>query len=82
MVEAMSGPTRYFGESRTDAVRLVVERINASGGLLGRQVEFVAVDSEMKADVGARRARELLQGEKVDFSGGTGARSAPEPAFK
>ena len=67
MVEAMSGPNRYFGESRSDAVRLVAERINAAGGLLGRQVEFVAVDSEMKADVAARRARELLQGEKVDF---------------
>ena len=25
MVEPMSGPNRYFGESRTDAVRLVVE---------------------------------------------------------
>ena len=60
----MSGPNRYFGESRTDAVRLVVERVNAAGGLLGREAAFVAVDSEMKADVAARRARELLLGEK------------------
>jgi branched-chain amino acid transport system substrate-binding protein len=67
MVEPMSGPNRYFGESRTDAVRLVVERVNAAGGLLGREAAFVAVDSEMKADVAARRARELLLGEKVDF---------------
>lgn len=67
MVEPMSGPNRYYGESRSDAVRLVAERINAKGGLLGRQVEFVVADSEMKADVAARRARELFLGEKVDF---------------
>jgi len=41
MVEPLSGPNKYYGESRVDAVRLVVERINASGGLLGRKVEYL-----------------------------------------
>jgi len=73
MVEPLSGPNKYYGEARIDAVRLVVERINAGGGILGRQVEFLPVDSEMKPDVSAKRSRELLRDAKVDFITGFSA---------
>jgi len=66
MLEAQSGANKYVSEARIAATQFAAERVNALGGLLGRKVEIVAVDSEFKPDVAARRANELLLGEKVD----------------
>ena len=48
-----------------DGVRLAVEEINANGGLLGRTVEMVVVDSRSDPKVAAVEAARLIRDEKV-----------------
>jgi len=65
LIEPRSGPNKYIGDSRIAAAEFVADRVNAAGGVLGRKVEFVAAESEMKPDVASRRANDLILGEKV-----------------
>jgi branched-chain amino acid transport system substrate-binding protein len=67
ILEPLSGPVAYIGEGTTAGYRFAAERLNAAGGVLGRKVEVVAADSELKADVATRRANDLVLGEKVDL---------------
>ena len=50
--------------------QLAVEQINASGGLLGRQVEVIARDDAGKPEEALRHAVELTSKEKVDVLAG------------
>ena len=74
MLEARSGPNKYVSDARIAATEFAAGRVNAGGGLFGRKVTIVTADSEFKPDVAARRANELLVGDKVDvliaFGGG------------
>jgi branched-chain amino acid transport system substrate-binding protein len=67
ILEPLSGPVAYIGEGTTSGYRFAAERLNAAGGVLGRKVEIVTADSELKADVATRRANDLVLGEKVDM---------------
>ena len=66
ILEPMSGPVAYIGEGTTAAYRFAADRLNGGGGVLGRKVEIVNADSELKPDVATRRANDLLLSEKVD----------------
>jgi branched-chain amino acid transport system substrate-binding protein len=66
-VEPQSGPVKYIGDANLAAFRFAAERANAAGGVLGRQLEIVIADSELKPDVATRRANDLILGDKVDF---------------
>ena len=48
------------------AARFAADKLNKAGGVLGRKVEIVSADSELKPDVATRRANHLLLGDKVD----------------
>lgn len=77
IVEPLSGPVKYVGDNYTAAVRFGVDRVNKAGGALGRKIEVVPVDSELKADVATRRANDLVIGDKVDvLAAGTGSHVA------
>lgn len=67
IVEPQSGPVKYIGDSNIAAFRFAAERVNAAGGVLGRTLEVVVADSELKPDVATRRANDLVLGDKVDF---------------
>jgi branched-chain amino acid transport system substrate-binding protein len=56
-----------YGGAGARAVELVVEELNASGGLLGRPIEVIYRDSKAQQDEAVRQARDLLLSEKVDF---------------
>ena len=59
------------GEQGSKAAQLAVDEINAAGGLLGRPVELVVLDSEMKPEKGAAAIDRLATIENVDiFLGG------------
>src|SRR5262252_4785887 len=74
ITEPLSGPVSYVGESFTAGTRFAAHKLNQAGGVLGRQVEIVPADSELKPDVATRRANDLLFGEKVDILAmGTGS---------
>lgn len=65
-VEPMTGPAQLYGQQDVWAIQLAADRINAAGGLLGRQVEVIVADYESKTDLGARRVRDVLLDDKVD----------------
>ncbi len=73
-VEPLSGNAKDTGERYLEGVEYAAKVINESGGLFGKKVEVVKVDSEMKPDVAARKATNLIlkDGVKV-FCGGSGS---------
>src|SRR5206468_2751071 len=46
---------------------LAVEELNARGGVMGRKVEVLFRDDELKPATGAQRTIELIEGQGVDF---------------
>jgi branched-chain amino acid transport system substrate-binding protein len=61
---SFTGPAALASQWEKWGVDLAVEEVNASGGLLGRKVEIVAVDNRCNPTEGANSARKLVQ-EKV-----------------
>jgi branched-chain amino acid transport system substrate-binding protein len=64
-LSGLSGPLAQAAETQRKAVALIVEQVNAKGGLnmpWGKMtVEMLTKDDEMKLDVGVRRFRELVE---------------------
>ena len=54
-----------MGVSMRDGVRLAIEEINKSGGVLGRQLVAVERDDEAKNERGVQIAQELINKEQV-----------------
>src|SRR5512136_102685 len=54
------------GDQAAKAMKVAVKEINQAGGLLGRQVELIVVDDEMKAEKGAAAVEKLATVDKVD----------------
>lgn len=65
VLHSLTGTMSVSEAPLVDAVRLAVEEINASGGLLGRQVELVLADSRSDSTVAAAEAERLIVEEKV-----------------
>jgi branched-chain amino acid transport system substrate-binding protein len=47
--------------------QLAWDEINAKGGIMGRKVEVLFRDDQLKPAVGAQRTKELIENDKVDF---------------
>src|ERR1700754_88141 len=60
-----TGGSSSMGVSMRDGVRLAIEEINKSGGVLGRQLVAVERDDEAKNERGVQIAQELINKEKV-----------------
>ena len=60
-----TGGSSSMGVSMRDGVRLAVEEINQSGGVLGRKLQVVERDDEGKNERGVQIAQELINKEKV-----------------
>ncbi len=73
-MEPLSGTFKDIGERYYEGVEYAVKIINENGGLLGKKVEVMAVDSELKPDVATRKAQALILKDEVKFfCGGTGS---------
>src|ERR1700752_1530416 len=57
MTTILSGRVAQLGTSSRNAVMMEVEKINAAGGLAGRQIEMVIHDSKGQPQEAARPAR-------------------------
>ena len=55
------------GDQAAKAMKVAVKEINQTGGLLGRQVELIVVDDEMKPEKGAAAVEKLVTVDKVDL---------------
>ncbi len=64
---ALSG----FMEKYRQGIDLLVEQVNADGGLLGRPLEVVYRDDQLSTETAAKVAESLLLEEKVDLIAGT-----------
>lgn len=72
--EPLSGTFKDIGERYLEGVEYAAKVINEQGGLLGRKVEVIPIDSELKPDVASRKATKLILKENVRyFCGGTGS---------
>ena len=56
----LSGPIALLGTSSRGAIQPEIDRINAAGGLLGRQIQPIFRDSKGQPQEAARVARELI----------------------
>ncbi len=66
-VADVSGIGATFYKSQKAGIDLFIEEANAAGGVLGKKLELVVRDAQLKPDVGATMARELILSEKCDF---------------
>jgi branched-chain amino acid transport system substrate-binding protein len=72
--EPLSGTFKDIGERYLEGVQYAAKVINESGGLLGKKVEVIPIDSELKPDVATRKAQNLILKDGVKFfCGGTGS---------
>jgi len=71
-----SGPFTRTGDTYAAAIRFLAEEINESGGLLGRKVEIIEEDSQLKPDIAVRKAtKNVMDGVKF-IATGTGTHVA------
>ncbi|HDZ71835.1 MAG TPA: ABC transporter substrate-binding protein [Aurantimonas coralicida] len=61
----LSGPAAVLGEQGRDGFLLAVEKMG--GKLGGLETEITTVDDELKPDIAANKARELVERDDVDF---------------
>jgi len=55
------------GDQAAKAMKLAVNEINKVGGLLGRKIELITVDDEMRPEKGAAAVEKLVTVDKVDL---------------
>jgi urea transport system substrate-binding protein len=65
ILHSLSGTMAISESSVVDAALLAVEEINSKGGLLGRQIEPVVVDTKSDWNFAAREAERLITQEEV-----------------
>lgn len=75
LLQALSGPAARSEAPLVAAVKLAVEEINASGGLLGRRVELKIEDSRSEPRVAAAAAERLISTEHAVALFGCGSSS-------
>jgi branched-chain amino acid transport system substrate-binding protein len=75
----LSGPGALFGEPTVKGAQMLVDEVNARGGVAGRKLQLVVRDTKGNADEAVRVTRELILKENVDFVVGT-LTSAEGPA--
>ncbi|MBT3604826.1 MAG: urea ABC transporter substrate-binding protein [Candidatus Latescibacteria bacterium] len=70
ILHSLSGTMAISEVSLRDVVLMAIDEINASGGVLGKQLEPVVVDPASDWDLFAEKGKELLLKEKVDVTFG------------
>lgn len=81
VITDQTGPLSFMGVANANVASMVVDDINASGGLLGREVELYLQDSETTDAAAAAAASRLIQRDDVDVVFG-GIYSSTRQAIK
>ena len=63
---SMTGGAAFLGDPEQKTLEMYVEKLNASGGLLGRKLVLVAYDSAGDAEKARTFAKRLIEQDKVD----------------
>lgn len=71
-VLSVTGPAAFLGEPELKTLQIYVDKTNAEGGLLGRQIELVSYDDGSEAARANSFAKRLIEDDHVDVViGGT-----------
>jgi branched-chain amino acid transport system substrate-binding protein len=81
VITDQTGALSFMGIANANVAKMVIDDINAQGGLLGRQVELYLEDSATTDSVGEAKARKLVQDDHVDVIFG-GIYSSTRQAIK
>lgn len=66
VITDQTGPLSFLGIANANVATMVIDDINAKGGLLGRQIDLYLEDSETTDSVGEAKATQLVQKDQVD----------------
>ncbi len=66
VITDQTGALSFMGTANANVATMVVDDINAAGGLLGRRLELLLEDSETTDEVGRAKAAKLVQQDHVD----------------
>ncbi|MGL1418855.1 ABC transporter substrate-binding protein, partial [Vibrio parahaemolyticus] len=62
---AASWPTAFIGASQKNAFEMLVEQINARGGMAGNKIRPFLYDTEGNGTIAAQQFRRLIDSDKV-----------------
>ena len=62
---AVTGPAAFLGAPEAKTAKMLADRINADGGVLGRKIELVIKDSAGSPEKAVSFAKQLIEEEKV-----------------
>jgi branched-chain amino acid transport system substrate-binding protein len=69
---SVTGPAAFLGDPELKTLQLYVDKINASGGVIGRKLELVNYDDGSEASKANSFAKRLIESDKADILiGGT-----------
>ena len=63
---AVTGPASFLGDPEAKTLEMVVDQLNAQGGVLGRRLQLVHYDSAGDAEKARTFARRLIEQDRVD----------------
>ena len=66
VVTDQTGPLSMMGVANANVAKMVINDINAKGGLLGRQIDLYLEDSATTDSVAEAKAAKLVEQDKVD----------------
>src|SRR5438132_2379764 len=66
VITDQTGALSFMGIANANVAKMVIDDINANGGLLGRKIELCLEDSETADSVGEAKAMKLVQQDRVD----------------
>ena len=74
VMEPLSGTFKDIGDRYLEGVQYAAKVLNEAGGINGKKVEIIPVDSELKPAIATRKATKLMMKDGVKFfCGGTGS---------
>ena len=62
---ALTGDESALDLPAANGAKLAVKEINAAGGVLGKQIDFIVHDSQYKMDVTAQTAKQFIEEDKI-----------------
>jgi branched-chain amino acid transport system substrate-binding protein len=65
-VQPLTGVAAYGGKTSLVGVQMAVDRINKSGGIMGRSIELIVGDDESKPDTGRRAVEKMATEDGID----------------
>src|SRR5580765_8186691 len=81
MIAEQTGPLSFMGVANGNVVKMVIDDINAKGGLLGRQIDLYLEDGATTDSVAEAKATKLIEQDRVDVIFG-GIYSSTRQAIK